>query len=73
MKPIDRSFHPRRYALRNRERINRLLMLMQNHANGRDREIVYTRRIREWLEANGGRPQLPRRAVTDPNCAFEFH
>jgi hypothetical protein len=40
---------------RARKRINRLLMLMQLHENRVDREDDYRKRIRAWLEANGGR------------------
>jgi len=57
--------HPRRYALKNRERTNRMLMLMQLHANGDDSEVAYRKAIRDWLLANAGRPRPPRRAVTD--------
>jgi hypothetical protein len=39
---------------------------MQLHANRQDDPLAYTRDIRAWLEANGGRPTVPRRAVTDP-------
>ncbi|HZC14235.1 MAG TPA: hypothetical protein VE270_09475 [Thermoleophilaceae bacterium] len=51
---------------KNRERTNRLLLLMQLHANRQDDVLAYARDIRAWLEANGGRPRVPRRAVTDP-------
>ena len=62
---VRASLHPRRYALKNRERSNRLLMLMQLHANRQDDPLAYAKDIRAWLEANGGRPPTPRRAVTD--------
>jgi hypothetical protein len=58
---------PRAYGLKNSERTNRLLMLMQLHANGRDDVHAYTHLIRSWLEANQGRPQVDRRAITDPS------
>jgi hypothetical protein len=64
--PIRDALHPRRYGLKNRERTNRLLMLAQLHANRQDDHIAYAKTIRTWLEANGGRPRHPRRAVTDP-------
>jgi Transposase, Mutator family len=64
--PIRDSLHPRRYALKNRERTNRLLLLMQLHANRQDDVLAYAKSIRAWLEANGGRPRVARRAVTDP-------
>jgi hypothetical protein len=64
--PIRDALHPRRYGLKNRERTNRLLLLMQLHANRQDDPLAYARDIRVWLEASGGRPRVPRRAVTDP-------
>ena len=67
--PIRASIGPRAYGLKNRERTNRMLMLMQLHANGHDDVHGYTRLIRAWLEANQGRPRVDRRAVTDPNGA----
>jgi hypothetical protein len=65
--PIRASIQPRAYGLKNRERTNRLLMLMQLHANGHDDVHAYTHLIRTWLEANQGRPQVDRRAITDPS------
>jgi hypothetical protein len=66
IEPIRATIHPRRYGLKNRQRTNRLLLLMQLHANRQDDALAYTKSIRAWLEANGGRPRAPRRAVTDP-------
>ncbi len=63
--PIRDALHPRRYGLKNRDRTNRLLMLMQLHVNRDDDVLAYARSIRTWLEPNGGRPRTPRRAVTD--------
>jgi hypothetical protein len=63
---IRDSIHPRRYALKNRERTNRLLMLMQLDANGDDSEPAYRKAILDWLLANGGRPRGVRRCITDP-------
>jgi hypothetical protein len=68
-RPIYAALYPRRYALRNRERLNPLLMLMQLHANGDDDVQTYSTAIRAWLEANGGRPQGRRRGIADPNGA----
>lgn len=65
IEPIRAAIHPRRYGLKNRERTNRLLLLMQLHANGQDDALGYAKSIRAWLEANGGRPRVSRRAVTD--------
>ena len=63
--PIRDALHPRRYGLKNQERTNRLLLLMQLHANRQDDQQAYTRNVRAWLEANGGRPRVDRRAVAD--------
>jgi hypothetical protein len=65
-RPIYAALYPRRYALKNRERLNRLLMLMQLHINGEDDVQAYSKTIRQWLEANGGRPQGDRRGIADP-------
>ncbi len=62
---ISAALYPRRYALKNRERLNRLLMLMQLHVNGEDDVQRYAKTIRAWLESNGGRPAGRRRAITD--------
>lgn len=64
-RPIRDAIHPRRFALKNRERTNRMLMLMQLHANGDDSEAAYRKAILAWLRANGGRPRGVRRLVTD--------
>jgi Transposase, Mutator family len=65
--PIRDALHPRRYALKNRDRTSRLLLLMQLHGNRQDDVLAYAKSIRAWLEANGGRPRVPRRAVADPS------
>src|SRR5660398_180390 len=65
-RPISAALYPRRYALKNRERLNRLLMLLQLHINGGDDVQAYARAIRLHLEANGARPLAHRRALTDP-------
>jgi len=65
-RPIVAALCPRRYALKNRERLNRLLMLLQLHVNGDDDVRVYAKAIRAQLESNGGRPPGRRRALTDP-------
>jgi transposase-like protein len=65
-RPIAAALYPRRYALKNRGRLNRLLMLMQLHINGDDDVQVYSKTIRGWLEANQGRPAARRRAIADP-------
>lgn len=64
-RPIASALYPRRYALKNRERLNRLLLLMQLHINGDDDVQAYSTTIWRWLEDNGGRPTDRRRAITD--------
>jgi hypothetical protein len=63
--PIRDALYTRGYALKNRERLNRLLMLMLLHATRQDNERTYTKNIRQWLEANDGRPRVQRRAIVD--------
>ena len=65
-RPISAALYPRRYALKNRERLNRLLLLLQLRINGDDDVQAYAKAIRAWLEANGGRPAARRRAIADP-------
>jgi len=65
-RPISAALYRRRYALKNRERLNRLLMLLQLHINGEDDVQRYAKTIRTWLAANGGRPANRRRAIADP-------
>jgi hypothetical protein len=65
-RPMAAALYPRRYALKNRERLNRLLMLMQLHINGDDDIQAYSKAIRAWLETNGGRPAGRRRSIADP-------
>lgn len=59
----------RAHLFKNRERLNRLLMLIQLHMNEQDNWAEHSKSIRQWLEANGGRPIVPRRAVADPDGA----
>ena len=67
--PIRAAIGPRAYGLKNRERTNRMLMLMQLHANHHDDVHAYTHLIREWLQGNQGRPGVDRRAVADTRGA----
>lgn len=62
---VEEWLEPRRNALRNRERLNRLLMLMQLHLNDEANETRYAGHVRDWLEANGGRA-TERRLLIDP-------
>jgi hypothetical protein len=66
-RPIASALYPRRYALKNRGRLNRLLMLIQLHINGDDDAQAYSKTIRSWLERNDGRPTARRRAIADPS------
>jgi hypothetical protein len=66
LEPIRDSIKPRAYGLKNRQRTDRMLMLMQLHANRQDDVNAYVRDIRACLEANRGCPSLARRAVADP-------
>ena len=65
-RPIVTALYPRRYGLKNRARLNRLLMLLQLHVNGDDDVQRHATTIRRWLEGNGGRPIARRRAIADP-------
>ncbi|MHB8448858.1 MAG: hypothetical protein ACYDAQ_00060 [Mycobacteriales bacterium] len=67
--PIRAAIAPRAYGLKNRERTNRLLLLMQLHANRQDDSQAYTELIRAELEANRGRPHLGRRVIAYPRGA----
>jgi hypothetical protein len=64
--PIRDALHPRRYGLKNRERTNRPLRLMQLHANRQDDPLAHARDIRAWLEATAAGHRVSRRAVADP-------
>jgi hypothetical protein len=65
--PIRAGNQPRAYGLKNRQRTNRMLMLMQLHTNRQDDQRAYVRHIRDCLEVNQGRPSVARRAVVDAN------
>ncbi len=65
--PIRAAIQPRAYGLKNRQRTNRMLMLMQLHTNRQDDQRAYVRHIRDCLEVNQGRPSVARRAVVDAN------
>jgi len=57
---------PRRNALGNRDRLNRLLMLMQLQLNDFANETRYASLIRDWLDARAGHA-AERRLLTDPD------
>ena len=62
---LRQQIKQRKFAFRNRERFNRMLMLMQLHLNGQASERRYAQRIRRALETNGGHSGA-RRIITDP-------
>ncbi|MDQ2761500.1 MAG: hypothetical protein M3Y17_14040, partial [Actinomycetota bacterium] len=68
IEPIEAALYRRRYGLKNRERLNRLLLLFQLEANGHADERTYAKNIRDWLEPTDGRPATPRRALADPTA-----
>jgi hypothetical protein len=68
-RPVKNAIYERRYVLKNRERLNRLLLLLQLHVNGHDSQVAYTTAIRDWLIANDGRPVGRRRDIADPKGA----
>ncbi|MGB0095592.1 MAG: hypothetical protein WBP81_24020 [Solirubrobacteraceae bacterium] len=63
----DHYIKHRRFAFRNRERLNRLLLLIHLEMDGYANEREYAAFIRDWLQGNAGRPRLPRRAIADPD------
>jgi hypothetical protein len=68
-RPVKDALYRRRFALKNRERLNRLLLLMRLHLNGQDDQTAYATAIRDWLIAGNGRPRGERRALADPRGA----
>lgn len=70
---ITRSIVTALYPLKNREWLNRLLMLQQLYVNGNDDVQAYAETIRAWLEENGGRPVGERRAIADPLDSPSLH
>jgi hypothetical protein len=65
LRNIKHALGARSFALRNRERTNRLLMLMQLRQNGLDNELAYSKAIRADLLAHGGYTTV-RKRITDP-------
>lgn len=65
LKVLRDHLRSRRYVLKNRERTNRLLMLMQLELNRQANVDSYSRAIRQWLESRPGMPQR-RRSIEDP-------
>lgn len=67
--PNIAALYRRRYALKNRERFNRLLLLLQLHTDGDDDVQRLAKTIRTWIEADGGRSADRRCAIADPAVA----
>lgn len=63
LKVLRARIDSRTHVLHNRERLNRLLTMIQLDLDGKANQREYTTIIRQWLEANGGRPAVPRRAI----------
>ena len=61
---VQTVLQPRRFALGNRERLNRLLGLLQLELNDQAHAPTYSRHIRAWLEERGGYAPR-RRAIAD--------
>jgi hypothetical protein len=59
IKPIQNAFYLGRYGMKNREWLNRLLLLLQLESNGHADERGYAKDIRDRLELTGGRPATP--------------
>jgi hypothetical protein len=64
LREVKHALGYRSFSLRNRERTNRLLMLMTLHQNGRDNELAYSKTIRAELLANHGYAGV-RKRITD--------
>jgi len=62
---VKTEIRGRVFALRNRERTNRMLGLMLLHLEGLDDVEVYAKLLRKSLAANGGLA-APRKQITDP-------
>lgn len=73
IEPIRAALHPRRYGLKNRERTNRLLLLMQLHANRQGDMPAYAKDIQCGWKPTMAAPALhPGPSPTDaatPRCA----
>lgn len=72
MQPIARWLAPRAHLLTNKQRLDRLLLLMQLQLDGLASEAAYTQAIRDWLSSRHGRAGR-RRLVTDPADAPSLH
>ena len=73
IKPIEAALYRRRYGMKNRERLDRLLLLLQLEANGHADERGYAKEIRDWLALTGGRPATARRVIADRSGRPSLH
>jgi hypothetical protein len=69
LRVIEQRLAWRAGRMTNQARLNRLLMLFQLELNGKADRSTWTRAIRDFLLANGGRPAGTRRAIADPRDA----
>jgi hypothetical protein len=65
LKVVKSRLYDRRALFSNRERTDRLLMLMTLDHRGLADERRYAKEIREWLTARGGRPDSNQGAIAD--------
>ncbi len=65
LRAVQGCLESRRFVLGNRQRLNRLLMLIQLELNDHANQAAYAREIRAWLEARDGHAPA-RRAIADP-------
>jgi hypothetical protein len=65
LKVVKSRLYDRRALFSNRERTDRLLMLMTLDQRGLADERRYATKIREWLTGRGGRPDTRQGAIAD--------
>jgi hypothetical protein len=58
LRALRESLRDRRFAFRNRTRMDRLLMLPQLELDEHSSEAMYAAAVRDWLLSNGG-PSTP--------------
>jgi hypothetical protein len=72
MQPVARWLAPPAHLLTNKQRLDRLLMLMHLQLDGLANEATYAHAIRDWLSSRHGLAGR-RRLVTDPADALSLH
>jgi len=65
LKAVERRIGDRRHMFANRERTNRLLLLMVLDLSDRAHERIWATTVRSWLASRGGRPPSVRQ-IADP-------